>query len=69
MIDYEFIQFRWKDLIDVLLVSFIIYQVLKLTRGTRSAQIIIGLLLLAGIAFVSYWFQLEGLGWLEGEDE
>jgi len=64
MIEYEFIQFRWKDLIDVLIVSFIIYQVLRLTRGTRSAQIIIGLLLLTGIAFVSYWFQLEGLAWL-----
>jgi len=64
MVEYEFIQFRWKDLIDVLIVSFIIYQVLRLTRGTRSAQIIIGLLLLTGIAFVSYWFQLEGLAWL-----
>jgi diadenylate cyclase len=64
MIEFEFIQFRWKDLIDVLIVSFIIYQVLKLTRGTRSAQIIIGLVLLAGIAFLSYWFQLEGLAWL-----
>jgi len=64
MIEFEFIQFRWKDLVDVFIVSFIIYQVLKLTRGTRSAQIIIGLLLLTGIAFVSYWFQLEGLAWL-----
>ncbi len=64
MLQYEFIQFGFKDLIDVLIVSFCIYQVLKLTKGTRSAQIIVGLLLLTGIAFVSYWFQLEGLAWL-----
>jgi diadenylate cyclase len=64
MLRYDFIQFGIKDLFDVLIVSFIIYQVLRLTRGTRSAQIIIGLTLLAGIAFVSYWFQLEGLTWL-----
>ncbi len=64
MLQFEFIQFGFKDLFDVAIVSFIIYQVLKLTRGTRSAQIIIGLLLLAGIAFVSYWFQMEGLAWL-----
>jgi len=64
MLGYEFIEFGFKDLIDVVIVSFIIYQVLKLTRGTRSAQIVIGLILLAGIAFVSYWFQLEGLAWL-----
>jgi len=64
MLKYEFLEFGFKDLVDVLIVSFIIYQVLKLTRGTRSAQIVIGLVLIAGIAFVSYWFQLEGLAWL-----
>jgi diadenylate cyclase len=64
MLTLDFLKFGIKDLVDVLIVSFIIYQVLKLTRGTRSAQIIIGLLLLAGVAFVSYWFQLEGLTWL-----
>lgn len=61
---FEFLQFGFKDLIDVLIVSFIIYQVLRLARGTRSAQIIIGLLLLAVIAVGSYWFQLEGLAWM-----
>ena len=61
---FEFLEFGFKDLIDVLIVSFIIYQVLRLTRGTRSAQIIVGLLLLAVIAIGSYWFQLEGLAWM-----
>jgi diadenylate cyclase len=61
---FEFLEFGFKDLIDVLIVSFIIYQVLRLTRGTRSAQIVVGLLLLAGIAVGSYWFQLEGLAWM-----
>ena len=64
MLEYDFITFGIKDLIDVLIVSFILYQALKLTKGTRSAQIIVGLSLLIGIAFVSYWFQLEGLTWL-----
>ncbi len=64
MLAYDFLQFGLKDIIDVLIVSFIIYQVLRLTKGTRSAQIIVGLTLLAGIAFISYWFQLEGLTWL-----
>ncbi len=61
---YDFIRFGFKDLLDVLLVSFIIYQVLKLMKGTRSAQIIIGLFLIFGVAFIAYWFQLEGLTWL-----
>ncbi|MBU0984465.1 MAG: diadenylate cyclase CdaA [candidate division Zixibacteria bacterium] len=64
MLQYDFLRFGIKDLIDVLIVAFIIYQVLKLARGTRSAQIIVGLSLLAGVAFISYWFQLEGLTFL-----
>jgi diadenylate cyclase len=63
-LQYDFIKFGLKDIFDVLIVTFIIYQVLKLTKGTRSAQIMIGLFLIAGVAFLSYWFQLEGLTWL-----
>jgi len=61
---FDFIRFGLKDMLDVLIVSFIIYQVLKLMKGTRSAQIIVGLFLIFGVAFIAYWFQLEGLTWL-----
>lgn len=64
ILEFELISFGLKDAVDVLIVSFIIYQLLKLTKGTRSAQIIIGLFLIAGIAFLAYWFQLEGLTWM-----
>ncbi|MEE8577570.1 MAG: diadenylate cyclase CdaA [candidate division Zixibacteria bacterium] len=64
LLEYEFLKFGLKDLVDVLIVSFILYQVLRLAKGTRSAQIIVGLSLIAGIAFVAYWFQLEGLTYL-----
>ena len=60
----DFIKFGWKDIADVLIVSFIIFQVLKLVKGTRSVQIILGLFLVAGVAFIAYFFQLEGLTWL-----
>ncbi|MCB2230521.1 diadenylate cyclase CdaA [bacterium] len=63
-LQFEMIKFGLKDLVDVAIVSFIIYQVLRLAKGTRSAQIIIGLSLIAAIAFVAYWFQLEGLTYL-----
>lgn len=61
---FDFLTFGWKDLVDVLIVAFIMYQILKLTRGTRSAQIIAGMTLVFGVAFVAYWFQLEALSWL-----
>jgi len=62
--EIDFISFGLKDLFDVLIVGFIIYQILKLVRGTRSAQIIVGLTLIVVLALVSYWMQLEGLAWL-----
>ncbi|RME28255.1 MAG: TIGR00159 family protein [Candidatus Zixiibacteriota bacterium] len=64
MLVFDFIRFGWRDVIDVLIVSFIIYQVLKLVKGTRSAQIVAGLLLIIALGFAAYWFQLEGLTWL-----
>ncbi len=64
LFDLDFIKFGWKDAIDVLIVTVVVYQLLKLTKGTRSAQIILGLVLIGGLAFFSYWFQLEGLTWL-----
>ncbi len=64
LFQYDFIRFGVKDVVDILIVSFIIFQLLKLMRGTRSVQIIIGLFLVFCVAFVAYWFQLEGLTWL-----
>ncbi|UCD94362.1 MAG: diadenylate cyclase CdaA [Candidatus Zixiibacteriota bacterium] len=59
-----FLSFRLIDLIDVLIVSFIIYRLLALMKGTRAAQMVTGLVLIFSVAFVSFWFQLEGLSWL-----
>ncbi|HWR82824.1 MAG TPA: diadenylate cyclase CdaA [Candidatus Deferrimicrobium sp.] len=64
LFEIDFIRFGLKDLVDVLLVTFIIYEGLKLMKGTRSVQIIVGLVLVFGVAFVAYWFQMEGLTWL-----
>lgn len=60
----DFLSFRLIDLIDILIVSFIIYQFLALMKGTRAAQMVTGLVLIFIVAFISFWFQLEGLSWL-----
>jgi diadenylate cyclase len=60
----DFLSFRLIDLLDILIVSMIIYQLLALTKGTRAAQMVTGLVLIFVVAFISYWFQLEGLSWL-----
>jgi len=59
-----FLSFRLIDLIDILIVSFIIYRLMALMKGTRAAQMVTGLVLIFIVAFISFWFQLEGLSWL-----
>jgi len=64
LFSFGFIKFRLVDLIDILIVAYIIYKLLSLMKGTRSAQMITGLVLVFGLAFLAFWFQLEGLMWL-----
>ncbi len=59
-----FLQFHLIDLLDVLVVSYVFYRMLMLMKGTRSAQIVAGLLLVGVVAFLSLWFQLQGVTWL-----
>jgi diadenylate cyclase len=55
------LQFTWRDLIDVLIVALIIYNILALIRGTRAMQISIGLMLLGSTFFVARAFDLPAL--------
>jgi diadenylate cyclase len=59
-----FLKFGIVDLIDVAIVAFLFYRFLILVKGTRSIQILFGIFALIVIAFVAFWFQLEGLKWL-----
>ncbi len=59
-----FLSFRLIDVLDIAIVSFIIYQLLALMKGTRAAQMVTGLVLIFLVAFIAFWFQLEGLSWL-----
>jgi diadenylate cyclase len=60
----SFMRFTVVDIIDVAVVAFLFYRVLILMKGTRSAQIVLGLFLLFAISFLAFWFRLEGLKWL-----
>jgi diadenylate cyclase len=52
------------DLIDILVVTVIVYQVLVLIRGTRAVQLVSGLAVLFGVYVVSRWLGLYTLQWL-----
>jgi diadenylate cyclase len=50
----EFLQLlTWRDVLDVLLVAVVIYNLLLLIRGTRAVQILYGILLLVGVYYLA----------------
>src|SRR5512145_2729359 len=54
----------WWDLLDILVVSFLIYEFLKLIRGTRAVQMAVGSLLIVGAFYVSRLAPLETVNWM-----
>jgi len=54
----------WWDLLDILIVSILIYELLKLIRGTRAVQMAVGIAFMVGLFYVSRGFQLETVNWL-----
>ena len=54
----------WWDLLDIAIVSILIYEFLKLIRGTRAVQMAVGSLLVIGLFYVSQLAPLQTLNWL-----
>jgi diadenylate cyclase len=55
---------NWWDVIDILVVSILIYESLKLIRGTRAAQMALGSVLVLGLFLLSRRFPLQTVNWL-----
>jgi diadenylate cyclase len=54
----------WWDLLDIAIVSILIYEFLKLIRGTRAVQMAVGSLLLVALFYVSTLAPLQTLNWM-----
>jgi uncharacterized protein (TIGR00159 family) len=52
------------DLLDILVVSILIYEVLKLIRGTRAVQMALGGAVLVALFYGSRWWHLETVNWI-----
>ena len=57
-------EFSWVDAVDILLVSFLIYKLLQLIRGSRAFQMVVGTVILVLVFFASRWAELETVNWL-----
>jgi diadenylate cyclase len=52
------------DLLDIAIVSILIYEFLKLIRGTRAVQMAVGSLFIVGLFYVSRLAPLQTLNWM-----
>jgi diadenylate cyclase len=63
MIEF-FRQLRWQDIVDVVLMSIIIYRLLLLVKGTKAAHMLMGLGVLVLASVLSRYFELYTVDWL-----
>ena len=62
---FELIQLvRWQDVLDILVVAFVIYQLISIVRGTRSVQMLLGIVVLTVVYFMASILDLATLMWL-----
>jgi diadenylate cyclase len=55
---------RWQDVLDIAIVAYVIYRIALLIRGTRTMQMVVGLLVVAGAFVASQLLGLFTLNWL-----
>ncbi|HEV2132054.1 MAG TPA: diadenylate cyclase CdaA [Longimicrobiaceae bacterium] len=54
----------WRDLLEILVVTFLFYRILILLVGTRAIQMLLGLVLLVGVYFTARVLNLDLLRYL-----
>jgi diadenylate cyclase len=54
----------WGDVLDIAIVSVLVYEVLKLIRGTRASQMAVALGAMTALFYASRAFGLETVNWL-----
>jgi diadenylate cyclase len=53
-----------KDILDIFVVTFLIYQGLLIVRGTRAVQMLVGVMILVGLFWVGHIYKLYSLNWI-----
>ncbi len=61
---FDDVNFHWIDGVDIALVSLFVYFALRLIRGTRAEQMLVGLVVLMAVYALARYFDLLTLEWL-----
>ena len=55
------VSFTWRDAVDILIVAFVVYFLLRLIRGTRAAQMVFGIIAILVVYWISVVLRLVAL--------
>lgn len=61
---FGFLADHWRDILDIAILSVLFYWLFRFIRGTRAAQMFVGLLLILFLSLLAGWLQLNALNWL-----
>ena len=61
---FGFIPVSVISIIDILIVAFVFERLFTLIKGTRAAQMLVGLLIVVTVAMAAPWLQMDALAWL-----
>jgi len=61
---FDFLRPNWRDVVDMLLVAFVVYYFLKYLKGTRALRMLIALLVLFSFSLGARWLGFKSLGLL-----
>ena len=53
-----------REIVDILIVSYVVYKLIMLLRGTRAIQLLQGIVVVVLAWALSVWFQLNTLKWM-----
>ncbi|MDD5243148.1 MAG: diadenylate cyclase CdaA [Syntrophorhabdaceae bacterium] len=56
--------FRWQDILDILVVAFIVYKTFLLIKGTRAIQLIVGFIIVLFVFYLAKTLELFTLSWI-----
>jgi diadenylate cyclase len=54
----------WFDVLDIAIVTYIFYKLFQIIRGTRAAQMFLGLIIIIAASFVAELLRFDALNWL-----
>ena len=58
---------KWQDIVDIMVISFVVYRLLMLLYGTRAMQLVKGLLVIGLISALARLLELSTISWFMGQ--